>query len=274
LFRKDDVRVMFHEPFFYFARQSLQRNVLALVQRMMASVLLSASRVVYISIPAWEALLSQFALFRRPPMTWLPIPSTIPRHEQREMVLAIRNRLTNNKYGNLIVGHFGTYGANIRPELFRILVGVLHANTKVMGICVGLNSDKFVNDLIHKHPDLKDRLNASGHLSQRDASFYLQACDLLLQPYPDGVSSRRTSVMAGLAHGIPIVTNTGFLSEPIWHETNCVSLSDVNDTETFVRKIEDLLGDSDERSRLAQRASAVYAQKFALEQTLIELCKE
>ena len=44
---EDDIRVMFHEPFSYFARQPLRRNLLALVQRVMAALLLASSRIAY-----------------------------------------------------------------------------------------------------------------------------------------------------------------------------------------------------------------------------------
>ena len=37
-------------------------------------------------------------------------------------------------------------------------------------------------------------------------SRHLQACDVLVQPYPEGITSRRTSAMAALAHGRAIVT--------------------------------------------------------------------
>jgi glycosyltransferase involved in cell wall biosynthesis len=88
------------------------------------------------------------------------------------------------------------------------------------------------------------------------------------------VSSRRTSVMAGLAHGIPIVTTEGFLSEPVWAETNCVALSIANDSKNFVRVTEDLLADPDARAGLAERAETAYVQNFALARTLKELCEE
>ena len=48
---------------------------------------------------------------------------------------------------------------------------------------------------------------------------HIGACDLLIQPYPDGISSRRTSAMAGLALGIPVITTTGSLTESLWAET-------------------------------------------------------
>ena len=75
---------------------------------------------------------------------------------------------------------------------------------------------------------LADRLStrtgvsATDLLPARELSRHLQACDLLLQPYGDGVSGRRTTTISALEHGVPVVTTFGRLSEPFWRETSAV----------------------------------------------------
>ncbi len=51
----------------------------------------------------------------------------------------------------------------------------------------------------------------------------------MIQPYPDGISSRRTSAMAGLALGLPIVSTSGHLTETIWAEHAAVVLTPIGD---------------------------------------------
>jgi glycosyltransferase involved in cell wall biosynthesis len=46
----------------------------------------------------------------------------------------------------------------------------------------------------------------TGHLSEADVSRAFHASDLCLLPYRDGVSFRRGSLMAALAHGLPIIS--------------------------------------------------------------------
>ena len=46
-------------------------------------------------------------------------------------------------------------------------------------------------------------------------SAVLRACKILLQQYRDGLSCRRTSLMAGQANGVPVASNLGHLSE-LW----------------------------------------------------------
>ena len=51
------------------------------------------------------------------------------------------------------------------------------------------------------------------YLSEGEVSEWLLAADLLLAPFMDGVSTRRSTVMAGLAHGLPILTTLGHSSD-------------------------------------------------------------
>ena len=53
---------------------------------------------------------------------------------------------------------------------------------------------------------LDQRVHWTGFLEDKRVSTYLQAADLIVLPYRDGVSLRRGTLMAALAHGCPIVT--------------------------------------------------------------------
>ena len=118
------------------------------------------------------------------------------------------------------------------------------------------------------------RLLAPGGLPPGPASLHLQAIDLLIQPYPDGVSSRRGSLMAGIAHGVPTVTTLGVLSEPLWAETGCVALAPVADLSAMIAAAEVLLADPAARARLGASARQVYDQRFALERTVERMLRD
>ena len=104
--------------------------------------------------------------------------------------------------------------------------------------------------------------------SAHDISVQLQACDVLLQPYPDGVTTRRTSVMAGLANGRAIVTTDGKLTEGVWRATDCVALTVAGDAVALAHATRDLLADLAAREALQARASASYTACFALRHTI------
>jgi polysaccharide biosynthesis protein PslF len=55
---------------------------------------------------------------------------------------------------------------------------------------------------------LQDRVQWTGHQPDEEVGADLNAADVLLMPYVDGVSLRRGTLMAGLANGCAIVTTT------------------------------------------------------------------
>lgn len=56
---------------------------------------------------------------------------------------------------------------------------------------------------------LAPRIRGLGYLAPADVSRWIGASDLMLAPFMDGVSTRRGSFMAGLAHGRCVVTTRG-----------------------------------------------------------------
>ena len=53
------------------------------------------------------------------------------------------------------------------------------------------------------------KVDTPGQLDAAELSWRLSASDVLLLPFTDGVSTRRTTLMAGFAHGVPIVASRG-----------------------------------------------------------------
>ena len=106
--RGTDVRVMFHEPYFYFSWRHPLGNVLALLQRVMAAVLLRASNVVYLSTETWVRYLRPLAP-PQTPMVVAPMPSTVPSAADPRDVSRWRARHEGQDGDAAIVGHFGTY---------------------------------------------------------------------------------------------------------------------------------------------------------------------
>jgi hypothetical protein len=264
--RGDEVRVMFHEPFVRFSAVRPRRNVLAAATRVMARMLLKAASVAYVSTPAWEPLLRPLAPRRLGEMRWLPIPSTVPRVEDDDRVTAIRASLLGPT-GETLVGHFGTYGGMIAPLLEPVLASMLAASEGVSLLLLGRGGPEFADRLRDAHPALGGRLRAPGELDREALSFHLQACDLVVQPYPDGVSGRRTTVMAPLANGVPVVTNAGAYTEPVWRE-GAVSLAPSPDP---VALAEAALAMIAERQLLGHRrdeSRAFYERSFAMERTV------
>ena len=94
----------------------------------------------------------------------------------------------------------------------------------------------------------------------------------MIQAYPDGLSTRRSTIMAILAHGIALIANTGRLTEPFWGATGAVRLVPSADPAGFAAAVDALRSDRGERLRLGAAAGRLYEERFSIDrlvQTLI-----
>lgn len=267
--RHDTVEVMVHEPYLTFGEGSWKQSGAAAVQRLMTIILLRAARRVWISIPAWEARLRPYALGRSLQFRWLPVASNIAVVDDPERVGKIRERYA--PAGKQLVGHFGTYERNINRLLFRSLPPLLQSRPELNVLLLGHGSEAVRAELLNGSSELAARVHATGALAASDLSLHLRACDLMIQPYPDGVSSRRTSTMVALSHGLPIVTTSGKLTEPHWAQSGAVHLVPAGDQGAVTSAAQQLLTDANQLRVLGAAASSLYRERFALEKIITGL---
>jgi len=265
------VWVTFHEVACPFVRRPLKHNLLAWVTRMMARRIATAADRVFVTIPAWGDLLRRIAPRGKSP-EWLPVPSNLPAVVDAEAVAAVRRGYPPGT----VIGHFGTFGKLITELLEPILVTILRASSDRIVMLIGRNGQAFRDGFTARHPDLAGRIVATGELPAQAAAEHLAACDVIVQPYPDGVSSRRTSAMSGIALGVPVITNLGALSEPIWTaEENGMTLSpDATAAGMIEALMRALLLTPGERSARGEMGRRWYAERFALERVVAVLREE
>jgi glycosyltransferase involved in cell wall biosynthesis len=261
----NEVWILFHEVAFPIQRhQPLGHNVLGVVTRGMAWLAARAATRIFVTIPGWEAFLSKICR-HHVPVDWLPVPSNLSTGAAPEAVAEVRERLAGQP-GEVLLGHFSTYGPAVTKLLAPALPALLELEPRRKTLLLGHGGEQFGRALIRKHPGLSGRIQAPGFLSAKQVAVHLAACDCLVQPSVDGVSTRRTSLMAGLALGLPIVSWEGRLTEPVWRETGAVALATTPDS--LLAAVEEVLADSDYRAALGIRAGEVYAKHFALENTI------
>ena len=267
--RGDRVDIMLHEPYLEFRVNSIRQSAAAFVHRLMTIVLLRAAERVWMSIPGWEPRWRPYALGRKIPFQWLPIPSGIPVRSDPAGVSAIRRRYLQDH--RCLIGHFGTFGWPITSVLEPILLSLCREPDRQTMLFIGVGSQEFRQALIEKDASLERCIQATGPLAAEDISLHLTACDLMIQPYPDGVSTRRTSFMAPLSHGKPIVTTSGPLTEDCWQNGGVVPLAKAGDTAEFVKLVRGLRDDPEERERLARAARELYCERFEVDRIVAAL---
>ena len=104
---------------------------------------------------------------------------------------------------------------------------------------------------------------APGRLAADELSLRLHASDVLLLPFTDGVSSRRTTLMAGLAHGVPIAGLRGTSTDRIFLEReDALTLTPSGDPQRFSRVVAAVCADERGRRALGEAGRALYRDEF------------
>ena len=156
-------------------------------------------------------------------------------------------------------------------ELLEPILVALQQSTDCEFLLVGRGSENYAAHLLNRHPQFASSLQAPFIVDDRALSAAIGSCDLVVQPYPDGVSTRRGSAMASLALGVPIVTHSGASTESIWAESGAVLLAISAAASDYLASVLLLSGDRAARELLAERGLALYSERFALEHTITAL---
>lgn len=256
---RDDVRVMFHEVAFPWVRRPLKHNVIAAVTRATAALLCRACTRAYVSVPGWLDLLKSLG-GARVPTRWLPVPTTLPADPPAGLVAAKR-------LGAPTVGHFGTYGPLITSLLGPALGAVLDRRPDARVVLIGANGDRWRDEFLRTRPGDAPRVTATGERPTPELAAWLRACDVVVQPYPDGASSRRTTFTAALANAVPVVTNRGHLTDPLVAAAP-VAFAPVD---RLADAALELLDSPGRRRELGEAGRRYYGEQFAADRTVAAL---
>jgi glycosyltransferase involved in cell wall biosynthesis len=110
-------------------------------------------------------------------------------------------------------------------------------------------------------PSEKAWLRTPGFLPPNQVSIAFQTSDLALLPFIDGASERRTSFMAALSHGLPVLTTAGASTGPTLRAASGFSICATVDA--FVQATARLLADEPVRSRLGSTGRALYEANYS-----------
>jgi Glycosyl transferases group 1 len=249
----DELDVMVHEPFADFIGPSWIQPARALVQRSMTRAVVRSARRVWLSIPGW---MPRVLPMLRPGLTprVLPVSGTIPVDRDSQDIAALRRRLLSG--AKVLVGYFGAGGRYADAALERVFHEIAARRQDVRFLLVGRGTGELAARLRGRAG-----VRVTGLLPARELSQHLQACDLLLQPYVDGISGRRTTTISALEHAVPVVTTFGRLSEPFWRDTSAVETIAADTPELLAGAVERLL-EPHRNAEARAAAVALYAARF------------
>jgi glycosyltransferase involved in cell wall biosynthesis len=183
------IAVLVHEPFV--PPLTVKWAVLHAAQRAQLAVIARLADVRIATTHRWATVV--------PGGAWvLPVGSNVPdRRYSRRMT---RQRLGVDPQ-TVVVAAFGTDHPSRLPDwLVAGIQGVERATPNFTGLNLGATA-----------PSLGQTSDwfTPGALDADTLADYLAGADLFLAPFVDGISTRRTTVMAALQHGMPVIGNRG-----------------------------------------------------------------
>jgi glycosyltransferase involved in cell wall biosynthesis len=267
--RRIPLWVMYHEyAIAHDPSERLPRQIRAWGTRLAAGILARSAQRVFVSTAAWVPRVRAAAPNATVCVT--PIFSNLPTVVDGERVASVRANLAPD--GAAIVGHFGTYRmTESREYLDELVPQFLRSDRAARFLLLGRDSDTFAIHLRERAPDCRERILATGAQERDRAAESIAACDVLLQPYSDGATTRRGSLLAGLALGVATVTTLGASTEDLWRGCDAVAFVEPGDVAGAVARLLDLLADPVERDRLAHAARRFYHEWFEISRTIDSL---
>jgi glycosyltransferase involved in cell wall biosynthesis len=184
----------------------------------------------------------------------LPVGSNFP--DRRAARDAERRRLGFEADG-LVLACFGLHDpGRLEPHVWSAAEAVARSGRPVLLLSLGSGpaSDR------HRGPV---RVHAPGFLDDDAVARLLSTADIFLAPYGDGISTRRTTVMAALQHGIPVVGTDGPLTDAVLRQSSdALRLVPVEQRDRFAREVAALAASEEDRLALGQAGRKLYRSRF------------
>lgn len=240
--RRPVIAAMVHETFV--DMKNLRWALMGGWQRAQLEAIRAACDLVLCSIERWTERLRGSWPHR--PVVHLPVASNLP--DMRGERSAARRELGAGD-DVLVLACFGLdHPGRLRGH---VLAGgrAVAATRPTMIVNLGESGR------VHEPPSGGEaRLLAPGFQEPAALARLLAAADVFLAPYADGVSTRRTTVMAALQHGIPVVGTRGHLTDRrMLRAADALTLLPVEDVDGFAQSVARLGGDP---GALAARGAA------------------
>jgi len=165
----------------------------------------------------------------------------------------------------ILLCYFGFLNESKGGEtLFKALARLVAAGEKVKLLMIGgkVGSSDPTNvayleqmEFLIGDLSLADRVAWTGYVDGPEVSASFWASDICVLPYRDGVSFRRGTLMAALAHGMPIVSTFPQVEIVQIVEGENMALASPDEPEALADKVRELAASDELRQRLARGAS-------------------
>jgi glycosyltransferase involved in cell wall biosynthesis len=258
--RRRRVALMVHEP--YVPMRNLRWSLMGAWQRLQLWLLWLSAGVVLASIEPWTARLARWR--PRRPIHHLPVGSNLPdgraRREEARARLGIEpDEVVLATLGSRSPGWLGA-------PVLAAAEAVAAAGWPASALLLGADAPDVdgLGDVL--------RVRRPGWLSEEDLAAALAAADVFLLPLADGVSTRRTTLMAALQHALPVVATRGHLTDrQLLEAGDALRLVPVARADLFAEAARALAAEPAARVSLGRAGRSLYERAFSWERTAMRL---
>jgi glycosyltransferase involved in cell wall biosynthesis len=242
------VGVLAHER--YVDMRGLRGTLMGGWQRVQYLAILQLADVAWSSTERWSELLRRQTRAR---VGQMPICSTVP--DGRAARSAMRERLGLDA-STLVVATFGSnHPSRLIGHVELAVAAIARAGCRVVLLNLGAEPPPVIVPGV--------RVVTPGRLDANIIAEHLAAADVYLAPFIDGVSGRRTSLMAALQHGLPVIGTYGPMTDSAMRaERDALLLTPSADGAGFASAARDLALDAPQRARRAAAARRFYESRF------------
>jgi glycosyltransferase involved in cell wall biosynthesis len=247
------IAVMFHEDFV--PPSSWKFRIMRVWQKWQFKALGRAADVVLFSIDPWVGRYASWFPGRR--VMHMPVGSNIPQIKIARGDARSRLGIANDA---VVLALFGS--AHAKRNLPWVQAAVRAARTvglPVILLYVGANVET-----AREAAGNDTEMIADGTLPPDEVSRRIAAADIYLAPFSDGISTRRTSMLSGLQHGIAVVGTRGEATDEMLLRENGRSfvLTAAEDVQAYGDAVVKLALDQSRRQELAARGAELYRREF------------
>lgn len=256
----------FHELFISL-HGSLKRRLGASWQRAAVLAMAFGSHAIGVTDTEWKRRLR--ALGVRKSISVIPVGSNIPDIQvSQEERARLRSELLHGREGLLVVGFGAWYDRNIPAILYGLsrLLKKRHARLLWIGGEDTLPRHRApVEAAMHRYGIREEDVHWAGAVSHPTASRFISAGDMMVLPFMDGVSTRRTTAISALQHGVPLLTTRGADPERYFVHGATAFLVPPGEDDALAEGIMMLADQPELRERLSAGGQSLYSSTFSWE---------
>lgn len=201
----------------------------------------------------------------RQPIRQIPIGSNITTYTPPPQEISALRQELGLIQGDKLLGYFGFLNESKGADTLLRALAQLDAAVHLVfiggqtGSSDAANNESFLAGLrqLVTNLGLAERVHWTGFVADRQVSAFLRAADVMVMPYRDGVSLRRGTLMAALAHGRCLITTTPTTATPELVHGRNVWLVPPDAPAALAEAIQTVLGNATLRQGLESGATQV-----------------